>query len=196
MNKVGICKHSCPRLSSYIRLHIKLQCPHTHKLFESKTQHTLMTHREYDIYRWITINFPRYAYVEQSWLGFLFEANMILITLLWLSDAIWWHSCWSHDDVIKWNHFPHYWPIVRGIHRSPVNSPRKDHWHGALMFSLLCAWISGWVNNRKAGDLRLHRAHYDVTVMNIVIAGGLLPCHMKPLPEPIITYFEYTSNIL
>ena len=30
-----------------------------------------------------------------------------------------------HDDVIKWKHFQHYWPFVRGIHRSPVNSPHK-----------------------------------------------------------------------
>ena len=22
-----------------------------------------------------------------------------------------------HDDVIKWKHFPRYWPFVRGIHR-------------------------------------------------------------------------------
>ena len=28
---------------------------------------------------------------------------------------------WSHDDVIKWKHLPRYWPVVRGIHRSPVN---------------------------------------------------------------------------
>ena len=27
------------------------------------------------------------------------------------------HSAW-HDDVIKWKHFPRYWPFVRGIHRS------------------------------------------------------------------------------
>ena len=27
------------------------------------------------------------------------------------------------------------------------------------------AWINGWVNNRGAGDLRRHCAHYDVTVM-------------------------------
>ena len=33
------------------------------------------------------------------------------------------------------------------------------------MFSLICAWINGGVNNRKAGDLRHHRAHYGVTVM-------------------------------
>ena len=24
---------------------------------------------------------------------------------------------WEHDDVIKWKHFPRYWPFVRGIHR-------------------------------------------------------------------------------
>ena len=32
-------------------------------------------------------------------------------------------GCNSQDDVIKWKHFPRYWPFVRGIHRSPVNSP-------------------------------------------------------------------------
>ena len=44
-----------------------------------------------------------------------------------------------HDDVIKWKHFPRYWPFVRGIHGSPVNSPHKGQWRGALMFSLICA---------------------------------------------------------
>ena len=40
-----------------------------------------------------------------------------------------------HDDVIKWKHFPRYWPFVRGIRRSSVNSPHKGQWRGALMFS-------------------------------------------------------------
>ena len=31
----------------------------------------------------------------------------------------------KHDDVIKWKHFPRYWPFVRGIHRSPVDSHHK-----------------------------------------------------------------------
>ena len=74
-----------------------------------------------------------------------------------------------HDDVIKWKHFPRYWPFVRGIHRSPVNSLHKGQWRWALMFSLICAWINGWVNNRNAGDLRRHRAPYDVIVMVILI---------------------------
>ena len=49
---------------------------------------------------------------------------------------------------------------------SPVNSPQKGQWHGALMFSLICAWINDWVNNREAGDLRRHRTRYDTTVIN------------------------------
>ena len=53
--------------------------------------------------------------------------------------------------------FPAQWPVTR-----------------ALMFSLICAWINGWVNNREAGDLRRHRAHYDVIVMHL-LDGPLLP---------------------
>ena len=75
-------------------------------------------------------------------------------------------SC-CHDDIIKWKHFSRYWPFVRGIHRSPVNSPHTGQWHGALMFSLICAWMNGWLSSREAGDLRCHCAHYDVTVMVI-----------------------------
>ena len=71
----------------------------------------------------------------------------------------------NHGDVMKWKHFPRYWSFVRGIHRSPVNSPHKGQWRGTLMFSLICSWINGWVSNREAGDLRRHRAHYDVIVM-------------------------------
>ena len=70
-----------------------------------------------------------------------------------------------HDDTMKWKHFPHHWPSVWGIHRSPVNSPHKGQWHRALMVSLICTWTNSWVNNWDAGDLRCHHAHYDITVM-------------------------------
>ena len=46
---------------------------------------------------------------------------------------------------------------------SPVNSPYKGQWRGALVFS--STWTNGWENNRDAGDLRRHRSHYDVTVV-------------------------------
>ena len=68
--------------------------------------------------------------------------------------------------VIKWKHFPRNWPFVREIHRSPVNSPHKGQWRGALMFSLIWVWINDWVNNGEAGDLRRYRIHYDVTEMS------------------------------
>ena len=57
--------------------------------------------------------------------------------------------------------------ICAGIHRSPVNSPHKGQWRGALVISMICAWINGWVNNRKAGYLRRNRTHYDVIVMSV-----------------------------
>ena len=78
------------------------------------------------------------------------EQNWICIHIVWAIN----------DDFIKWKHFPRYWPFVWGIHRGP----HKGQWRGALMFSLICVWIHGWVNNRKAGDLRRYCAHYDVTV--------------------------------
>ena len=72
----------------------------------------------------------------------------------------------THDDVIKWKHFPCYWPFKRGIHRSSVNSPHKGQWCGALMFPLICAWMNIATNNREASDLKCHRPHYDVTIMS------------------------------
>ena len=64
----------------------------------------------------------------------------------------------------------------------PVNSPHKGQWHGALMFSLIYAWINDWINNREAGDLRRQCGHYDVSVMyrvyskNYASASPLIVC--------------------
>ena len=81
------------------------------------------------------------------------------------TGQIWKESDITMMSVIKWKHFPRYWPFVRGIHRSPVNSPHTGQWRGALMCCLISAWINGWVSNREAGDLRRHRVHYDVIAM-------------------------------
>ena len=106
--------------------------------------------------------------LDQSWSCSPDECAFIidvLIVLRRVRDHMQTFAHRSHDDVIKWKYFPRYWPLVRGIHRSPVTSPHKGQWRGALMFSWTCAWIKGWVNNGEAGDLRRHRAHYDVIVM-------------------------------
>ena len=45
------------------------------------------------------------------------------------------NACYPcHGDVIKCQHFPRYCPFVQGIHLSPVNSPHKVQWRGALIF--------------------------------------------------------------
>ena len=63
-------------------------------------------------------------------------------------------------------------------HRSPVNSPHKGQWRGALMFSLICTWINIWVNNRDAGSLGRHSAHYDVIVMTTSASLQALSSHI------------------
>ena len=45
------------------------------------------------------------------------------------------HNIFIHDDVIEWKHFPRYWPFVREIHQSPVNSPQKGQLHRPLILS-------------------------------------------------------------
>ena len=55
---------------------------------------------------------------------------------------------------------------------TPVNSPHKGQWRRALMFSLICTWTNGWVNNGEAVDFRRHRTHYDVTVMQWTKSGA------------------------
>ena len=70
----------------------------------------------------------------------------------------------THDDVIKWKHFRVTGPLCGefiGLSEFPTQRPVAR----TLMFSLICVWINGWVNNREAGDLRRHWGRCDVIVM-------------------------------
>ena len=96
---------------------------------------------------------------------------------------------WTHDDVIKWKHFPRYCPFVRGIHRSSVNSPHKGQWCGALMFSLISVWIKVSVSNREAGDLRCHHTHYDVIVMLYYDCIKMLHSIFGHLPQCLLLLY-------
>ena len=103
---------------------------------------------------------------------FCYQLRQVSTVLPWLGSCKFYPyppgplalGCSYNDDVIKWKHFARYWPFVRGIHRSPVNSPHKGQWCGALTFSLIYAWLNGWVNNREVGDLGRH-----CNAMNIYI---------------------------
>ena len=64
-------------------------------------------------------------------------------------------SLFIHDDVIKWKHFLRYWPLVRGIHRTPVRVPltrsNKGQWCGSVVFFFYL-----WLNKRLSKQSR-HR---------------------------------------
>ena len=76
-----------------------------------------------------------------------------------------------HDGMVasRWRHqmvkFSALLAICAGNSPVPGEFPHKGQWRGALMFSLICARINGWVNNGEAGDFRRLRVHYDVIVM-------------------------------
>ena len=74
-------------------------------------------------------------------------------------------------------------PFCAGNSPVPVNSPHKGQWRGALMSSLVCTRINGWVYNGEAGDLRRNRARYDVTVMNKKPSMRLIKHYLSLLIE-------------
>ena len=66
--------------------------------------------------------------------------------------------------------------IVQGIHRCPVNSQHKGQWRGALMFTLICAWIKrlskqswGWWFETSSLSLWRHRDEYLFKLLPIGI---------------------------
>ena len=111
----------------------------------------------------------------------------------------------------KGKHFLRCWAFVRGINRSPVISPHKGQWRRGLMFSLICAWANRGADNGCAGDLRRHRAHYDVIVVCNVSSYCLRPgssdLRIRPTRPPSprnlrtwaviqLAYLQHGFNIL
>ena len=80
-----------------------------------------------------------------------------------------------------------------------TGDPHKGQWRGALMFSLICAWISGWVNNGEASDLKRHRTHYDVIVMTLhfglILILWSIPLAWITLSSPLCLALNYTVCI-
>ena len=99
---------------------------------------------------------------------------------VWFVMADFEQPLWSHllrlYPFSWWRHqmetFSALLAICAGNSAAPVNSPHKGQWRGALMFTLICVWINGCVNNREAGDLRRYCAHYGVTVMLVITHGN------------------------
>ena len=84
-----------------------------------------------------------------------------------------------HDDVIKWKHFLRGWPYVRGIYRSPVNSPPKGQWRGALMFFFDLRRNTRLNKQSRRWYLIRHRGHYYVIEMYVRLLRKCI--HNKPI---------------
>ena len=69
--------------------------------------------------------------------------------------------------------------------------PAQGQWRRALMFSLFCVRINGWVNNCEAGDLIRHHTHYDATTMLIFTWCEWFYHHNRAIT---FSNFIYTSN--
>ena len=82
--------------------------------------------------------------------------TVTVISAVWKICKAWWHHQMETFSAL----------LALCAGNSPVTgeflSAASD---AGLWCSLICGWINGWVNNRNAGDLRRHHAHYDVTVM-------------------------------
>ena len=136
----------------------------------------------------IWIKVPRYISWYNGYLVMPIDSQSAPINLhevrafLWFV-VIWMRSIYPYHDVIKWKHFPRYWPFVRGIYRSSVNFPHKGQWRGAWISSLICAWTNGYANNRDAGELRRHRAYHSITAMFFCVAAV----------KPYAYFFLYTA---
>ena len=56
----------------------------------------------------------------------------------------------------------------------------------AQIVSLICDWANDWVNKRGAGDLRRHRACYDVTVMRLACRISIIITIISRCPEHML----------
>ena len=115
--------------------------------------------------------------LKSGWLTVELSITGNSMTLIWQHCNGHWLSWWRHEMETS------SMLVALCAGNSPVtmvNSPHKGYWCWALMFSLICAWINGWVNNREAGDLRCNRAHYDITVIELDCACAIWCTHFVP----------------
>ena len=111
------------------------------------------------------------------------------------------------NEISWWRHqmetFSALLALCAGNSPVPVNSAHKGQWRGALMFSLICARINDWVNSREAGDLRRHRGHYDVNVMQWANNGARVAADPTSIAAPLsvaaelkvcVSYFDLSYH--
>ena len=134
-----------------------------------------------------TFNYTMSPGMEQQRRCILIWWKQKRIKELWMSavEPLWWHVNISSGNCLvppgnkPWKHFPRYWPFVRGIHRSPLNSPHKGQWGGAFFNLCLNKRLSkqswGWWFETLLCPLWRH-CNEDVTMPQCVKQGT---CRVK-----------------
>ena len=120
---------------------------------------------------WHGLKFTRKYHIQ--WPGY--ECSHAPAKIVWLKHT----NSASYDDVIKWKHFPRYWPFVREStgHRWIPLTKASDAELRCFLWSAPQQMV--WVNNKDAGELWRNRSHYYVTVLNSIrninamLAGNL-----------------------
>ena len=64
------------------------------------------------------------------------------------------------------------------VGNSPVTGEFPTQRPVTRSFDVSLIWLNAWVNNHEAGDLRRHRAHYDVIIIEI---SGETKSHIGPV---------------
>ena len=83
-----------------------------------------------------------------------------------------------HDDVIKWEQFPRYWPFLQGIHRWP----HKGQWRGAFdvffdlrLNKLLSKQSWGWWFETQSRSLWRHRNdHFQIHTPRTLSSSSII----------------------
>ena len=113
----------------------------------------------------------------------------------WLRKSHLYKQLQQRPDNTWWRHQIETFSALLALYaaNSPVTGDlsHNGQWRGALTVSLICAWTNAWVNHRSAGDLRRHRAHYDVTVMITPV-----PCTFVATDVLIRKMVEIDDNLI
>ena len=66
-----------------------------------------------------------HIHIISNKIGTLYCCALLFHSYIMIDDGLMWfiHLYFLHDDIMKWKHFPLYWPFVWGIHRWPTQRP-------------------------------------------------------------------------
>ena len=101
--------------------------------------------------------------IHKEW--YVFDSPYEFVIIIKTCTLVLMHfNLWTHDGVIKWKYFPRYWPLVRGIHRSPTRS--FDVFFELRLNKRLSKQSWGWWFETPSHPLCPHCNEYPVRINN------------------------------